>query len=51
MRDVVSAANVFARPRKNGDDEGGEPNGEGGEAAVKPCREACKLSPADPDEY
>jgi hypothetical protein len=35
FREVDRAASVLARPRKKGDEEGGEPNGEGGEA-VKP---------------
>jgi hypothetical protein len=46
-RDVVRAANVFARPRKKGEVEGGEPNGEEGAGNEKPAWEGEREEPSE----
>jgi hypothetical protein len=44
----VRAANVFARPRKNGEPAGGEPNGEDAFGNEKPAWEG---ESEDPSEF
>jgi hypothetical protein len=47
VRGVVSAARVFARPRKKGDPVGGEPNGEEGAGKENPVFDGEKEEPSD----